>query len=94
MLSADETRALAAAVALESSPRDADRKMGRKARLALEDQRHDSTKGNACHASKGIGGDICIALECAEDETLITTDESFDLICPAIGRKHTRIPTH
>lgn len=84
-------RALAAAIALESSDREGDKKMGKKARLALEDSREDSTKGSACHGSKGIGGDICIALECAEDETLITTDKSFDLICPAIGRKHKRV---
>jgi hypothetical protein len=86
-------RALAAAVALESSDREENKSMGKRARLALEDRRDDSTKGATCHGSNGIGGDICIALECAEDETLITTDRSFDLICPAIGRKHERVPT-
>jgi hypothetical protein len=86
-------RALAAAIALESSDREGDRKMGKKARLALENTQEDSTKGAACHGSNGIGGDICIALECAEDETLITTDKSFDLICPAINRKHERVVT-
>jgi hypothetical protein len=89
----DFGRALAAAKALETSDRDADRKMGKKARTALEDARQDATKGAACHGSNGIGGDICIALECAENETLITTDKSFDLICPAIGRKHERART-
>jgi hypothetical protein len=83
-------RALAASRALETSGRDADKKMGKKARLTLEDQREDSTKGAACHAANGIGGDICIALECASDETLITTDQSFDLICPALGVRHER----
>lgn len=94
MLAADAPRALAAAHALESSPRDADKKMGKKARIALEDQSEDSTKGMTCHGLSGIGGDICIALECGADEKLITTDQSFDLICPAIGRQYERIPTN
>jgi len=89
-LAANLNRALAAARALETSGRDADKKMGKKARLALEDKRDDSTKGVACHGSNGIGGDICIALECESDETLITTDQSFDLICPALGVTHER----
>jgi hypothetical protein len=93
MLATERDRALAAAHALESSDRDADRKMGRKARLAIESQHTNSTKGVACHGAGGIGGDICIALECAEDETLITTDQSFDLICPAINRRHELILT-
>jgi hypothetical protein len=86
-------RAIAAAIALESSDRDNDKKMGKKARLALANDHRDATKGAACHGLNGIGGDICIALECAEDETLITTDKSFDLICPAIGRKHACVQT-
>lgn len=93
LLAENRERALAAAIALESSDREGDKEMGKKARLALEDPHENATKGAACHGSNGIGGDICIALECAEDETLITTDKSFDLICPAIGRKHELVPT-
>jgi hypothetical protein len=90
-LTGNLNRALAAARALETSNRDADKKMGKKARLALENQSDDSTKGAACHGANGIGGDICIALECASDETLLTTDQSFDLICPALGIEHQRL---
>ena len=89
----DLTRALAAARALEASGRPADKKMGRKARFALEDPSEDSTKGAACHGAGGIGGDICIALECAQDETLLATDQSFDLICPAVQRQHVVLAT-
>jgi hypothetical protein len=31
-------------------------------------------------------------MECTEDEVLLTTDRSFDQICPAIGVQHARIP--
>jgi hypothetical protein len=93
LLAGDIDRALAAAHALEGSSREPDKKMGKKARFALEDQREDSTRGKTCHDLNGIGGDICIALECGEDEILLTTDKSFDLICPAIGRQHQRVPT-
>lgn len=78
-------RALAAAVALEASDRPDDREMGERARKALESSEPNATKGKACHAAKGIGGDICIALECGDDEVLVTTDKSFELICPALG---------
>ena len=90
-LHANMERAMKAATALEGSPRDNDAKMGRQARFALEKIDKNGTKGNACHAGNGLGGDICIALECAEDEVLLTTDASFDLICPAIDRKYGRV---
>ncbi len=90
-LAKHRNRALAAAHALEASERDPDKKMGKKTRLALQDHDEASTKGAACY--NGIGGDICIALECAADETLLTTDKSFDLICPAIERQHERVLT-
>lgn len=85
------TRALAAAAALEASGRKKDRQMGKKAREALESSDPLATKGKACHAANGLGGDICIALECGTDETLLTTDASFDVICPAIGVQHKRL---
>jgi hypothetical protein len=90
-LEAELDRARAAASALEGSARKADRKMGQNATKALQGLSANGTKGKACHASNGLGGDICIALECASDEILLTTDESFDLICPAIGRQHEKL---
>jgi hypothetical protein len=91
-LTGEIARARAAAEALEGSERDGDREMGAKATKALRDTSGDGTKGNECHARNGLGGDICIALECAADEVLLTTDHSFDLICPAISRNHERVP--
>lgn len=91
LLAREHDRAMAAAVALENSDRPDDRKMGTRARKALEDPDARATKGKACHAANGIGGDICIALECAEDEVLLTTDASFELIGPALGRRYERL---
>jgi hypothetical protein len=90
-LAARREQAEKAARALLASERKADRKMGENALAALQGGRPEATKGKACHADKGIGGDIAIALECEEDEVLLTTDESFDLICPALGLKHLRL---
>jgi hypothetical protein len=73
------------------SSRSDDAKMGKAALKALDDVNEGATKGKACHDYGGIGGDICIALECGADETLLTTDASFDLICPAIDVKHKRL---
>ncbi len=84
-------RVLAAAAALEKSDRSADRVMGEKAKKALEDSDARATKGKACHGGGGIGGDVCIALECAADETLLTTDASFELLCPALDLKYERL---
>lgn len=90
-LAARRDRAEKAARALLASKRKADREMGKNAIAALQDGRPEATKGKVCHADKGIGGDITIALECQQDEILLTTDESFDLICPALGLKHLRL---
>jgi len=92
-----ESRVLAAASALvNNSPREADQELGRKTlqRMALAAAER---KGQNCYGSKGIGGDISIAMECEAGETLLSTDQSFDFICPAIGVQHqrfdgTRIP--
>jgi hypothetical protein len=81
----------AAAAALLNSKRKPDREMGKKALANLEKISANGTKGKACYASNGLGGDISIALECEPDETLLATDESFDLLCPALGLKHERI---
>jgi hypothetical protein len=78
-------RAKAAAQALEGSPRPPDRKMGKDASEILARMPTNDSKGKACWGSGGLGGDICIALECQSDETLVATDASFELICPAIG---------
>lgn len=90
-LAANGERARQAATALLTAERPNDVKMGKKALEALDRESPEATKGAACHGSSGIGGDICIALECAEDEILLTTDASFDLICPALGLKHERL---
>ena len=90
-LAARQERAEKAARALLESRRKGDRKMGERALVALQDTDPAATKGKACHASEGIGGDIAIALECGKDEILLTTDESFDFICPALGLSHLRI---
>ncbi|HET9198590.1 MAG TPA: hypothetical protein VFN92_10100 [Solirubrobacterales bacterium] len=90
-LAARRERAEAASKALLASKRKADSDMGKKALAALRSDQPGATKGKACHGANGIGGDIAIALECEQDEVLLTTDESFDLICPALGLKHQRI---
>lgn len=84
-------RARQAAKALTTSSRADDAKMGKQALQALEGIDSRATKGKACHGALGIGGDICIALECEPAEILLTTDASFDLICPALGLSHKRI---
>lgn len=84
-------RANAAALALQSSSRTPDKRMGRNASGVLARMPTDDSKGKACYGAGGLGGDICIALECGPNETLLTTDASFDLICPAIGVAHLRI---
>jgi hypothetical protein len=84
----DLERARAAARALAESKREQDAEMGKKAMAILDQPAGPDYKGKACWAAKGLGGDICIALECAADEMLVTTDSSFELICPAIGRSH------
>lgn len=90
-LAARKERAEKAALALLRSERKADRKMGENALAGLRDGGPGATKGKACHGDRGIGGDIAIALECEADEVLLTTDESFDFICPALGLEHLRL---
>lgn len=90
-LSGGGERAKAAARALQDSSRAQDRRMGKNAIEILARMPTDDSKGKACWGAGGLGGDICIALECAPEETLLTTDASFDLICPAIGIKHQRV---
>jgi hypothetical protein len=84
-------RARAAATALVGSSRSNDSKMGKAALKALDGVGDGATKGKACHDHMGIGGDICIALECGANEVLVATDASFDLICPAIEVQHKRL---
>ncbi len=49
-------------------------------------------KGKNCWGPIGLGGDVSIALECRPDETLLTTDRSFQVIGPALGLTVDRIP--
>ncbi len=65
--------------------------MGTNASEILDRMPTADSKGKACWGAAGLGGDICIALECAPEETLLTTDASFDLICPAVGINHHRV---
>lgn len=90
-LKGQRARALLAATALEGSDRPADRDMGARAKKNLEDSDVRATKGMACHGGGGLGGDICIALECGADEVLLTTDASFELLCPALDLGYERI---
>jgi hypothetical protein len=46
-------------------------------------------EGRNCY---GRTGDLSIALECDDGETILATDASFDVIGPAIGRAVKRIP--
>jgi hypothetical protein len=92
-LAAKKPEAHAAAEALvqsDPSERAEDIKLGKKAIQVLSDSDPTSTKGSACHGKNGIGGDLAIALECGPDEVLLTTDKSFDQICPALGIQHQR----
>jgi hypothetical protein len=87
-------RAKAAATALEGSDDKEHRRMGKNSNKALEElerENDEGSKGRACHGKNQIGGDVLIALECAEDEVLLTTDASFTHICPAIGRTYERL---
>jgi hypothetical protein len=93
-LKSEMSRAMAAAKALEASHDREHQRMGINSRRSLEKLEgndDEASKGKACHGKNGIGGDISIALECAEDETLLTTDASFEFICPAIQRDYERL---
>jgi hypothetical protein len=84
------SRAEAAATALKTtSPADrlADRKMGENMLKGIKNP--PDRKGVNCY---GGTGDISIALECGKNETLLTTDQSYEIICPALDRKLKRIP--
>ena len=66
--------------------RDADKKMGKLALEVLAGPQ--GRKGQNCWAKLG---DVSIAMECGPDEVLLTTDESFETICPAINIQLHRI---
>lgn len=61
------------------------RQMGRLAEKVIASQDPLERKGKNCWGAGGVGGDISIALECASDETLLTTDASFDVIGRELG---------
>ncbi len=52
---------------------------------------HNDRKGKACWGGHGLGGDLSIALECRADETLLTTDRSFEVMAPALSLTVDRI---
>jgi hypothetical protein len=87
----NEDRVERAADALARSRTPGHAKMAQIAREAMAHPDKSRRKGRTCWGGSGLGGDISIALECAEDETLLTTDRSFDEICPAIGVAHCRL---
>jgi hypothetical protein len=72
--------------ALVGSPNDALRSMGK---LADEMRASPGLRtGKNCYARTG---DLSIALDCHPDETLVTTDHSFETIGPALGLTVLRI---
>lgn len=77
--------------ALRGSPQSGHKKMARIAAEAMAANDKTRRKGKACFGGNGLGGDISIALECADDEVLLTTDASFDHICPAVGVAHRKV---
>lgn len=84
-LEADIERArLAAAALAEKSVRPADAKTGKRALEILNNKAPVDRKGVNCYGGT-LGGDISIALDCPEDSILLTTDQSFDLICAELG---------
>jgi hypothetical protein len=80
-----------AIAALAASGVSGHRKMARIAKDAMARPDKTYRKSKNCWGGSGLGGDISIALECGLDEVLLTTDRSFDAICPAIGRAHHRV---
>lgn len=68
----------AVAAALDVSPPY--KRTAKAAKLALVSEA--DRKGQACFRHLG---DVSIALECDKDETLLTTDASFDVMAPALG---------
>ncbi len=92
-LAAQANRVGLAATALTQSSRSDDRKMGRAAQQNMASGDPLDRKGKKCWGKGGLGGDISIALECRSDETVLTSDSSFDLIAPAVGVQHHRFTT-
>lgn len=78
------------AQALKASDDQKHRNMGTNTLKVLASEDPLVAKGANCHQGKGPGGDLTIALECGDDETLLTTDHSFDIICPALNKRHLR----
>jgi hypothetical protein len=70
----------AAAAALSKSGREPLRKAGNAGMRAVKDR--SKRKGQNCWTKLG---DLSIALECADDEILLTTDHSFEEMAPALG---------
>lgn len=73
--------------ALKASDRAKDRDMGDVALQAAAVPR--DAKGRNCW---GRLGDVNIGLDCGADETVLTTDKSFDLLGPALGFDVERLP--
>lgn len=85
------SRIEAAAAALVASKTSGHPKMAKNVRAAMSHPDKTYRKGRNCWGGSGLGGDVSIALECGNDETLLTTDQSFDEICPAVGVPHIRL---
>jgi hypothetical protein len=60
-------------------------------RTVMSKPDHTDRKGKACWGGNGLGGDLSIALDCAPEETLLTTDRSFEIMAPALGLSVDRI---
>jgi len=88
-LNGNRAKSLAAADALQKSARPDHQALGDKAQQLMGLPERER-KGSNCYGGKGLGGDISIAAECGPDEILLTTDHSFDVICPAMGVRQQR----
>lgn len=87
-LSTDAQQWGAGADALKSAESADLRSMGRIAQQMRD--RADQRTGRNCYAKTG---DLAIALDCKREETLVTTDHSYQVIGPALGIRIRRIPT-
>jgi hypothetical protein len=78
----------AGAEALRRSNNESHTKLGRVGQEMAESRRKRT--GKNCYARSG---DLAIALDCAADEELVTTDGSFEVLGPVMGFNVVRLPT-
>jgi hypothetical protein len=79
-MAANEAELQRAGAALQSQSDSGLRALGKLCQAAADSPRDG--KGRNCYA--GLG-DVCIALECGSDETLLTTDRAFEVLGTELG---------